>query len=94
MIGVYRPDVYAIDAPLTRVIVGEAKTTADLQTPHSRGQLIAYLQFLRHEPNPVLILAVPWNGRGAAQAMLHIMMEQLRINNVTTVVVDDVQELA
>ncbi len=45
-IGGFVPDVYAFDAPLTTVIIGEAKTADDLETEHSQKQLIAFLSFL------------------------------------------------
>ena len=37
------PDVYAFDAPLTTVIIGEAKTPDDLETERSKKQITAFL---------------------------------------------------
>ena len=37
-----RPDVYAIDAPQTQTIVGEAKTQGDLETEHTHKQFAGF----------------------------------------------------
>ena len=58
-IGGYAPDVFGIDAPLTTMAIGEAKTSEDLTRPHSREQLAAYLEHLRYQPKGILVLAVP-----------------------------------
>src|SRR3989442_11188119 len=57
------PDVYAFDAPLTTIIIGEAKTQDDLETPRSRKQITAFLSFLCHQKTGIFILAVPWQAK-------------------------------
>src|SRR3712207_431503 len=69
-IGGFVPDVYAFDAPLTTVIIGEAKTQDDLETERSRKQITAYLCYLGQQQTGILILAVPWQAKRRAQAIV------------------------
>lgn len=93
-IGPYRPDVYAIDAPLTRTVVGEAKTQFDLETDHSTGQFTAFLSYLRHQPNPTLIVAVPWQAKATARTRLQSLSSRTHTQVVEIVVIDDVEGTA
>lgn len=90
-IGGYVPDVYATDAPTTITIVGEAKTEGDLVTDHSRGQLIAFLQYLGARDRGVLVLAVPWQVRATAKNLLASLQREHRCNHVVTIVLDRVE---
>ena len=92
-IGRFRPDVYAIDAPLTRTIVGEAKTQFDLEADHSKKQLIAFLRYLRFQHNSTLVVAVPWQAKATASSLLNLLAQQAEVeNSVQLVVIDDVGE--
>lgn len=90
-IGAYRPDVYAIDAPLTRTIVGEAKTQADLETDHTREQLRAFMGFLRLQDNAVFVLAVPWQAKARGRTLLQAVGHEMDAPGVRIVVIDEVQ---
>ena len=92
-IGVYRPDIYAIDAPLTTTIVGEAKTQSDLETQHTREQFLSFMEFLRLQPKPVLVVAVPWQVKTAARSLLDGLARHLQIRSIELVVLDDVESL-
>jgi hypothetical protein len=89
-IGRFKPDVYAIDAPLTRTIIGEAKTQVDLESNHSASQFHAFMSFLRSQPNPVLILAVPWQARVLARTLLVAVQSELAASTVQVVILDDI----
>jgi len=82
--------VYAIDAPLTQTIVGEAKTQGDLETEHTHKQLTAFVSFLHLQGNGVLILAVPWQAKARGLAILTSIGRTLGTHMVRFVVVDDV----
>jgi len=92
-IGAFRPDLYASDAPTTRVIIGEAKTAQDLETPHSRQQINAYAQHLAMYPGSTFILAVPWHLRGRAHALMSQAVVSACADQITLVVIDDLQEM-
>jgi hypothetical protein len=85
------PDVYAYDAPLTTVIIGEAKTAADLETPHSLSQLTAYVSFLALQPTGVFILAVPWHIKRRAEALVTSLCQQAGAKGISTVTLDDLR---
>jgi hypothetical protein len=84
------PDVYAFDAPLTTVIIGEAKTQADLETERSRKQLTAYLSFLGHQQTGILILAVPWQVKRLANTIVESLRAETGAASVKTVMLDDI----
>ena len=90
MIGQFKPDVYAIDAPITRTIIGEAKTQGDLETNHTAAQFRSFMNFLRLQPNPVFILAVPWQARVLARTILLAVQQELQASRVQLVVLDDI----
>lgn len=89
-VGGFVPDIYAFDAPLTTVIIGEAKTAADLETDHSKRQLSAFLTHLSHQENGVFILAVPWQAKRRAQAIIEILRTETGATSVQTVTLDDI----
>ncbi len=91
-IGAYRPDVYALDAPLTKTIVGEAKTQADLEAEHSKDQFAAFLKYLRLQPNPSLVVGVPWQAKATARTLLQNLCRRFDAQNVQIVIVDDVED--
>lgn len=70
MIGGYVPDIFAIDAPETCRIIGEAKTASDCETSRSHLQLIAFLSHLSQFPNGLFYLSVPWFYRVRARSLL------------------------
>jgi len=72
-IGGYYPDVFvkAIAKPLT--IIGEAKTTNDLETCRSQLQFISYLTYLKTVSDPCLVISTSWTvQRTAKSLMLHL----------------------
>jgi hypothetical protein len=84
------PDVYAFDAPLTTIIIGEAKTRDDLETEHSRKQITAYLSFLGHQQTGIFILAVPWQAKRRASAIIETLRLATGAESVKTVTLDDI----
>ena len=89
-IGGFVPDVYAFDAPLTTVIIGEAKTFTDLETGRSRKQISAFLSFLCQQPTGIFILAVPWQAKQRAREIIKTLRAETKATSVTTITLDDV----
>jgi hypothetical protein len=83
------PDVYAFDAPLTTIIIGEAKTHADLETDHSKKQITAFLSFLGHQKTGIFILAVPWQAKRRAQTVVATLRDAVGAASVETITLDD-----
>src|SRR5690242_6697896 len=53
------PDVLARTVPSSFVIVGEAKSFSDFFLPHTTKQLTAFLEYLRLQTDPTMIVATP-----------------------------------
>jgi hypothetical protein len=83
------PDVYAFDAPLTTVIIGEAKTQADLETERSKAQITAFLSFLCQQKAGIFILAVPWQAKRRAHTIVETLRASVGATSVKTVTLDD-----
>lgn len=66
----YTPDVYAVDVPTTRTLIGEAKTRIDLETEHSRRQIAAFLGYSAYSTGGIFVLAVPAIARPAARSLV------------------------
>ena len=94
LIGGYRPDFYARDVPLTTMIIGEAKTSQDIESEHTRKQFTAYLVRLTHIPKGVLIIAVAWRSVAAVRRILtQITGDQIvHGNTVKVVILDEMKE--
>lgn len=68
LIGGFRPDVYATDTSI--VIVGEAKTPRDLESPRTKHQLRAFLKYVEAHTSRHLVLAVHWTNVATAKSVL------------------------
>lgn len=81
LIAGFRPDLFA-RAPGRLTLVGEAKTTSDLETEHTQRQVAAFLQYLSAVPGAVLVMATPWPARASAKNLVGRIARQLGITNV------------
>lgn len=66
IIGSNRPDVFAKDITSSLSIIGEAKTTDDIDNRHTFDQLASFFDYLRHQPQGELWMGVPWLSAGTA----------------------------
>jgi hypothetical protein len=89
-IGGFVPDVYAFDAPLTTTIIGEAKTRDDLDTEHSKKQISAFLSFLSYQNTGIFVMAVPWQVKRRAHAIVTNLQKAAGAAAVKTVTLDDI----
>jgi len=64
------PDVAAATTPPALTLIGEAKTIQDLETPRSYQQLSAFLRFLSVRPEPIFIMATPWQATATAKNLV------------------------
>src|SRR5437879_5795954 len=83
------PDVYGMRSPPTFTLIGEAKTFPDLETPHTRKQLEAFLAYLATEPDGLLLVSVPWVAAARARILIDQLSQELP-KKVETVVLDGV----
>jgi hypothetical protein len=69
MLDTVRPDIYARERHVSHVVIGEAKTSKDIDNPHTEGQLAAYFDHLSDLPSAELVLAVPYLFAGTAHRL-------------------------
>jgi len=70
MIGGFTPDLFASDVPESFRIIGEAKTSADLDSERTHVQICAFLQHLSLYENAMFYLAVPLYAGPRARTLL------------------------
>lgn len=78
LIGATRPDAFAKDISTGRTIIGEAKTTNDIDNPHTHDQLASYFDYLRMQPEGELWMAVPWMSAGTAIRVCRLVRRQVQ----------------
>lgn len=76
-IGGAVPDVFAKTDRGDGVIIGEAKTSRDLETPRSVRQIELFYRFCAQRQGSVLVLAVPWTHENAAGRLLRTVRRKL-----------------
>jgi hypothetical protein len=86
-IGANRPDAFARDISTGRTIVGEAKTTDDIDNQHTRDQLSSYLQYLQSQTEGELWMAVPWMSAGTALRVSKLVRQQTNSQSIPICVV-------
>lgn len=90
-LGGFVPDVYAEQFASRSVIVGEAKTPRDLESWHTRAQLLAFLGYCAQVPGSVLVLAVPWPMTRFAKSLLRLLEGEHRLHATRTVVLEQLE---
>jgi hypothetical protein len=68
--GGYKPDIFAHDMPNSFRVIGEAKTSNDLDSERSSRQVLAFLEHLSLYPNAAFYLGVPWLIQAKANGFL------------------------
>ncbi len=66
IIGSHRPDVFVRDIGASMSIIGEAKTSDDIDNQHTFDQLESFFNYLRVQPKAELWMGVPWLSAGTA----------------------------
>jgi hypothetical protein len=78
------PDVYAATTPCTFTLIGEAKTIPDLESARSFNQIVAFLQFLLPRPQPILVMAIPWQATATAKNIVALAKREANAEAVQT----------
>jgi len=84
-VGGFVPDVIAQTVPGSFYIIGEAKSSTDLDTPHSRRQLQGYLRHLSVQSEPQLVMATPLLMIGLAKSIVRQLKRGCGAGNVDVV---------
>ena len=91
VVGDYVPDVYGEADDPKRIVLGEAKTAADVENRHTREQLTAFLRFCAMSDGSVLVLAVPWHMSRFIRQMVKRLAIQNSAEHVKCVVLDGLE---
>lgn len=78
------PDVYAKETQGTGEMIGEAKTSKDLESPRTKIQLEAYVKYLKHQQDGILIIATPWVSVNSARGIVRSIVKRLSAQNIQT----------
>lgn len=84
-IGGFTPDVVARTVPASFVIIGEAKSYSNFFTPRTGHQIGAFIDYLRLQPEPLLIVATPLTVHGAARSLVGRLKRQRLAANLRVV---------
>jgi len=76
------PDVCAVTTPPALTLLGEAKTSTDLESPRSFNQLLAFFRFLAARPQPTLVIATPWQAIVTAKHIVVLARRESGVNGV------------
>lgn len=89
-IGGKIPDVHIRSVGSDRLLaLGEAKTSQDVDTEHTRIQLAEYFRYLKHHASPFLVLAVPWHKKPLIASIAAKVQAECGAANVTVIVLKD-----
>jgi len=85
------PDVYAKNLTMESIVIGEAKTCSDLESPRTKEQLTAFINYLEKHQNSVLVLATRWSSINSAKSIVRSIFRHNKIKNVSTHYLDSYQ---
>jgi hypothetical protein len=88
-VGGFVPDVIAQTFPSSFFLIGEAKSSDDLSTPHTRHQLEAYIRHLAIRDHPQLVVATPLLMVGFAKSLLRQIASKCEATHVQIVFLAD-----
>lgn len=85
----HRPDLYVV-SKLREIscLIGEAKTTRDLETYRTEIQLRSFVRHLVELGSGHIVLGVTWNNIANARSLLRKIISNESANDVSALVVD------
>lgn len=86
-IGTNRPDVFARDISTGRTLIGEAKTTDDIDNQHTTDQLTSYFDYLRTQSEGELWIGVPWLSAGTVIRVCKFIRKRTNSENIPICVI-------
>lgn len=89
LINNHRPDLYANSINKNHHIIGEAKTSFDLNLKRSEEQIMAFLYYLESRKNSDFMLSVPYCSGNAAKTILYFLSMRLQKNTTNFLICDE-----
>ena len=89
IINGHRPDLYVV-SKLRKIscLIGEAKTTKDLETYRTEIQLRSFVQHLTELGRGQIVLGVTWNNIANARSILRKIISDENASGVSALVID------
>jgi hypothetical protein len=88
IIGRSIPDVFASSNTIEYFLIGEAKTSGDIETNQTRKQFADYLEFLSAKKDGLLVIAVPWYCTIQTRSLIKSIQRRTATVNVKFRVLD------
>lgn len=86
-ISANRPDVFVRDISTSRTVIGEAKTTNDIDNQHTCDQLTSYFEYLSSQSEGELWMGVPWMSAGTAIRVSKLVRRQTQSESIPICIV-------
>ena len=83
------PDVFIKDDTSGTVLIGEAKTSWDIETRRTRAQLTAYLKYLMSCRDAILVIAVPWYCSNQMRSLIRYLQQRTGAHSVNVYVLEE-----
>lgn len=91
LINGFTPDLYARHPRTGLVLIGEAKTAKDIESPHTERQIRGFLAKCAEETTSLFILAVPWDVVPYARWFLRIIQRDAGLAAAQTLVLEELE---
>jgi hypothetical protein len=88
MIGHFVPDVFVSHTKKHLCVIGEAKTSHDIDNTHTIQQIDTFLQKCGESGNSLFVLAVPWHRVGLAASLLDYRKRKMGLQYVKSRVLE------
>jgi len=88
-IGRHIPDLFVEDKTREMLIIGEAKTSHDIETERSENQLKDFIEFCFIHKNAILVVAVPWYKNRFAKSQLKRLKYKLGYETVKSIIIEN-----
>jgi hypothetical protein len=82
------PDLYVDEKTTRLIVIGEAKTSRDLETERSENQLRSFIKYCSLYSNSILVLAVPWYSTRSAKSLICMLERRMGVEAAQTKVLD------
>ncbi len=87
------PDIEAFPVNgRTRVIIGEAKSSDDIDRFHSKEQYVAFMRYCTENDGAFFILAVPWQDARYSRSLLNLLSVRNSFRTDSYAVINNLSE--
>jgi len=84
----YIPDVFVSNVPKVGLVIGEAKTSQDLERQHTEEQITAFFEYCTHFERATFVFATPWPCTRFALSFLRRLQQRTGANKLLIFVIE------